>query len=257
MKNLLLLLLALPFLIIACSDEPTEPGKEYNYFTFGPSNWFYETVELDTLGNVVPEVLKYDTTINMGTSQFAGKSCNKLGFSGTDKIAVFHYFYAENNKQYYADSKYIQPDLADTGFDFPIDFPEQWVKIADLDASEWKVLDYDVPSFTYDTPVGPATITGKIAIKGKKGSVSTITYKGKSYSAQLFTITYAFTGKASILIFNYDVVFNADVNYWYADGIGLVQRENKPFGVSVPSVLEEKVGGSRSFLMEYLQNTIN
>jgi len=257
MKKLLLLLIILPFLIVACSDESTEPSEEYNYFTLEPSNWFYETVELDTLGNVVPEVLRYDTTLNMGTSQYSGKSCNKLGFSGTDKIETYHYFYAENNKQYYSDSKYIQPDLADTGFEFPIDFPEQWVKIADLNASEWKVMDYDVPSFTYDTPVGPATITGKIAINGKKGSVSTVTYKGKSYSAQLFTLTYAFTGKASILIFNYDVIFNADVNYWYADGIGLVQRENKPFKVSVPSVLEESVGGSRSFLMDYLQNTIN
>jgi len=246
-KSLFLLFLSPLLFLFSCSkDSSTNPSDQTNqsYFpTTVGSYWKYVEYELDSLGVKVAGTEDTTITTVVANQVIQGKnaaimvSTSQSGGSTDTTVAAY-----ENGKVYTLISFFGNEFIPVTG--------DQWIVLADFNASEWTILkDTTLASFDVE---GLGTVTPTVGIKGKKGNKTDLVVANKVVSAQEIIITSSFNAKLQVPNVPLPVTLKFDVvqHMWFGQGIGVAKTRLDPFKINVV-LYEEKFNGNESVLIDY------
>lgn len=235
------------FFLYSCSDSSTntnEPTNKSYFPTSIGSYWKYVEYEIDSLGVKVPD--SEDTTITrvVANQMIQGKNAAILVRQSTKNESIDTSIFAYENEKIYTLLSFFNNEF------IPIGEGNQWVMIADFNATQWTILN-DTTLESFDLPdIGKITPT--VGIKGKKGNKVDVVVKGKPIPSQEFILTFSFKMKLQIPNVPLPINFNFDVvqHFWFGEGVGLVKERLDPFKFSVV-VMEQSFNGNQSDLIDY------
>lgn len=249
---ILTILLSASLITISCSDDKTTgPSDTKNYFPQSIGSWWvFDNYELDQSGNRIEESIAEDSVAITGKEVILGKetyiySDFYLG-NEFDKTNRF----VENNS-YWVHNSLIEPDLGDLGIEFPLDFTDDWVKIADPSMTNWSILTQEIKDLVIEIEGITVTINGNVAIFVDKGSTKNITVDSKSISSQEFVVNYKFTGTFTAVIpIPQTLNFTVKTHFWFGEDAGLISGITDP--VSIDLVVEKvEINGSETIAKRF------
>jgi hypothetical protein len=215
---------------------------------------------LDTLGNKLVDTKLYEKMMITDTSSKFGKTA--YTFKYYDKNGTMYgtpEYYSWDLYKIYTLPSSIIPAL---DVPIPIDIPEAWYVISDSKGTEWSIADVDLSNIKMPYNGMELTIAGKITIKGKKGTSSTVKYgeaEDISVTAQEYQTTYSFTGTGSATVSGFPIqlplTFTGIKHNFYAKNIGLVKSVFDTINVNITFMGQtqtvELMQGSTKILIKY------
>lgn len=212
------LLLLLPLLLAACSDDPDQPNPStgINFPTNSQNVWIYRTQELDQNGNPTGETL-FDTARVVGTLERGGRTGTIIRIGAIRGDSNF-------TASDYEEAPYaIEPGKLYTIIDM-IDtttfYGTQWILLANESATTWTALD--------TTEVRASdTLTTHTTITGQRGSERTITVKGTALVGREYILHLTQVVSKSGVDLS---TISTTAHYWLAPGVGIIamQEESIP-----------------------------
>jgi len=101
-----------------------------------------------------------------------------------------------------------------------------WIKIADMDANSWIVIDQDLD---FDFPEYKVTVIGSIKVDvSKVESTKELIINNINYSAHGFNINYHLEGVGERENYSseFNVIIDRSTVIWYIDGVGIAEIDN-------------------------------
>lgn len=244
---------AMPF-INSCSDDddngPTGPGDEKDYYPTAVNTWWVYNVEYqDYEGNNMGS--DKDSTVIAEETQHDGKTAYEFE-SHTEYDAESsnydnknsEYFYRDGAK-FYTRTSYVLPNDPED-LDLPFDaIPDQWIKIADADASGWTVLEAEISDETVDIGGFPVTLNADYTVEAKNNGEKQVTFdNGETVTAMEYVLTTNIKGTVSAIIVSDDIDFDVVTKLYFAEDLGMVKQ------VVEPARLTVNVGNGLTFDVE-------
>ncbi|ROL56389.1 hypothetical protein D9V84_08105 [Bacteroidetes/Chlorobi group bacterium Naka2016] len=246
--RLLVLLFTAIFFLSSCSKDDSStnvtPSNQSYFPTTVGSYWKYLEYELDSLGVKVPGTEDTITTTLASIQPMEGKNAGiYLSTSSTNQTTDTSYYAFENDKVYSFLSLFNNEFI-------PVENANQWIVVADFNATEWTILK-DTTLAEVDLQ-GVGKMTPTVSIKGRKGNKTDLVIKGKPYTAQEFIITFSMKIKLSIPNVPLPINLNFDVvqHTWYAQGVGMAKSRLDPFKISAV-LFEQYMNGNQSDLIDF------
>ncbi len=255
MKRILtiLLLAASALLIYSCSEDSgtnnTSTGdmymmKEGNY-------WVYNSDELDEEGQHVATSI--DSVVVTRKTNKLNKDCFELKAYSDGVHEGNTYQYSEGTILY----TLLESILPEDGLGLPFgNIEEQWVKIADMNSSQWVIFELDLKDAEIDYGGVEGKLSGKFKITGKKGHTVILDYVlGKKETAQEFITENSVIGKLSLAQLpgvTIDIDFKIVARSYFVAGIGMVRSVMEPTKIALNTPIgkyELPVSGSNDNLI--------
>ena len=135
---------------------------------------------------------------------------------------------------------------------------DQWVVVADLNASQWNIFELELNQFDIDYGGLAGKLNGDFKMVGKKGNkVILEDIMGASHTTQEFIVENIIIGKFTITSLPFPVTVDVDSKIisrnYYADGIGMIKSESEPTTIDLvlPGMGTQKlpVPGNSSILL--------
>lgn len=264
MKNFrFIYVLGLAFILAfaGCSDDDDNPTNnnddDANYFPLTVGSWWtYDYWEIDQDGNQIEGSNGLDSNVVIREETRNGKLCQVIETVDSEETEEM-YYYQENNKVY-ALATMFTPSEEDL-FGIPASdlFPDEWVKIADFDASansEWDVFESSIEDQeVYLEDLGMnVTANLTVTMSAKKLASESVEFMGMTKTAQIFEVSFSITGQMSTLLGSIPLDVPIVLKMYYVDGIGLVRNYMAPTttSIDVPLAGEQTIDidGSNSIL---------
>ena len=251
-KNIFSILVAVAILAFAgcsSSDNSTNPpvdGGSYFPIKTG-SFWAYNSTETDPETNEITP--SRDSIIIKEQSTEEGKLAFKFENYIDGTYSDDTYQYTENDQLFV-----LLQSILPTGGTLPIpvdQIPNQWVKIADNNATKWDVFSLDLSNIPFDFGGLSLDMSGNLKVEGTKGDKVVVEVMGKEYTAQKYTINSKINATANyqgLPISIGDVII--PTHYYYVQGIGLVKTVTESTEISVLT-FKFKTPESESILVNY------
>jgi hypothetical protein len=256
--TLVLAFLAVMLIINGCSNSTSTTNPQNFFLVVSGNYWVYATYNLDTAGVKDMTSMTTDSTVITGTQTLYGKNSFIFTTYNSKTGSKTQNFYTENGKLYTAVSSVI-PDT--TQFPLPLNIPNAWVVVADPDSASWTIFSQALNNADFPVPgYGTAKLTGTFAIRGEKGSQSTMqTGENQtiSVSAQEYRMIFSFNGTITIPGVPIPMTLNFAVtnHSWYGVNIGLIQSKTDPSTISVGGgLITQKIQGTESDMLRYHVN---
>ncbi len=266
MKKSIVLLMAVIIVAVSlnsCSedDSPTNGSIDIvDYFPMEQNSWWkYENHVLDTADQKPIGDAEYDSVA------VTNEDVDKLGktayefttwdiVDGKAQDPIKDYFYMEGDQLYaFSDLISRQLDLG-TSLPIPIEIDDRWVKIADPNEGSWEIFEQKMEGVPIDLGV-PTSFTGDFKITGNKKETATDIAEN-NVTTQRYEILFVIKGIADAgVLGSYDLLIEARYSVWFAEGIGIVKTELKPFkAVIKPPIgnpIEMPFEGAQSVLKDH------
>lgn len=238
MKNkYLYLILILPFLLLSCSEDNTNSPNDSEVYGILPSSkgnyWIYENYTLDSIftrkskTNTIDSIVVTRDTLRLGKTasvftDYASVSGGNFTKSGDD-------YYYNDKSRLYVHSDFITGNFPANISSF-IKLDEQWMIVADENDNDWTILEQDLDTIK----LGTFGITGKIIMRGKKGTIKDFTITNETKQAQEYIINISYSGKTSIQGLPITIDFSMKIYLYFVKGIGLVNTITQMNPVEIP-----------------------
>lgn len=257
MKRILTISLTALMLLamFSCSDDKSSNVNETEMFPMEVgSYWVYDSKELDAEGEVTATSTD-STAISRKTTKL-GTECFefKTYVDGAHDGDIYQY---KSEVKLYTLLEAILPEDNAIGLPFG-EIEDQWVLIADLNASQWNIFELDLNEFEIDYGGLAGKLNGKFKMVGKKGNKVVLdNIMGASHTAQEFVVENIITGKFSItslpLPISVDVDSKIISRSYFVDGIGMIKSQSEPTTIDlvIPGIGLQKlpVPGNESILV--------
>jgi hypothetical protein len=245
------------FALFSCSGDDKTPNNktdaEYFPMTTG-SYWVYDTKEYDAEGKETGT--SSDSVAISRTTNKLGKECFefKTYANGQHDGDIYQY---KTEAQLFTLLESVLPEDNAIGLPFG-EIDDQWVVIADLNASQWNMYDLDLNNFDIDYGGIAGKLNGKFRMVGKKGNkVILDNIMGASHTAQEFIIEYLITGKIGVTSLPFPITVDVDskiiAKSYFVDGIGLIKSVSEPTTIDlvIPGIGIQKlpVPGNTSIIL--------
>jgi hypothetical protein len=248
-------------LVISCSDNTTNNNNNNgnkNYFILTANSWWVrDNYKLNIDGSRDLTTLKNDSLYITGIVTKVGQSCSRFLFysDGTVTDSAFLYGSKTTQSSKYADKlyalpAYITPSSKDLGFDFPVQIPEEWVLIADLNGSTWAIYSTTLTNATVALPsLGDGKFTGSFAMEGAIGASNVnIVAPAGTFSCQEFKILYKINGNMVTFLGTIPINLTLTSHYYYADNKGLIKRQLDPAQIDIMGVTKMDIKGTEAIV---------
>lgn len=266
LKKLGLLGLCAVILASCGDDDPVQPTDSDNYFPTAPGHYrTYDNYTIDEESN--------EKTMSGRDSVVAGETAMKDGKNATEYTS-FEWnaeggsYVAPGTKQYYAFESngklYAYSDMLgrmldlggeDSPLDIPLDLPDQWILLADANATgNWPILTHVIPEFEQDFGITTAKVNLTLTITGMKAVKENVTVGSQVFQgAKKFVTTFRMTGtaKANGLPLTVPIDFGTTVDTWYVKDIGMVKSYMAPFKIELEGFDEFSIDGRESLIINY------
>lgn len=219
------------FALFSCSEDKAPNNKidvEYFPMTNG-SYWVYDSKEYDADGKETGT--STDSMAISRTTTKLGKECFefKTYVDGQHDGDIYQY---KVEAQLFTLLESILPEDNAIGLPFG-EIEDQWVVIADLNASQWNIYELDLNNFEIDYGGIGGKLNGKFKMVGKKGNkVILDNIMGASHTAQEFIVENLITGKFGITSLPIPLTVDVDskiiAKSYFVDGIGLIKSKSEP-----------------------------
>ncbi len=262
MKKNLILLMAIIMAVMSlpsCSeDNPAESSSDItDYFPMLLDSWWkYENHVLDSATGQPIGDAEYDSmAVTNNAAEKLSKTVTEFTtwdlVDGNAQAPVMDYFYMEGDKLYaFSDLIARQLDLG-SSLPIPISIDEMWVKIADPGASSWQIFQQPLKDIPIDIGV-QVSLNGTFTISGNKKEISTTEIAGNDVKTQRYEILFVIKGVVDTgILGNKDLTVEARYSVWFAEGIGIVKTELKPFKAVIQGLYEFPFEGAQSVLTDH------
>ncbi|MBE2189537.1 MAG: hypothetical protein KGZ71_10505 [Desulfobulbaceae bacterium] len=244
------------FALFSCSeDKDTTKNTETELFPMKiGSYWVYDAKEFDAEGKETGA-----STDSMAISRTTTK-LDKECFEFKTYVDGQHdgdFYQYKVGAQLFTLLESILPEDNAIGLPFG-EIEDQWVIIADLNASQWNIYELDLNGFDIDYGGIGGKLNGTFKMVGKKGNkVILDNIMGASHTAQEFVIENIITGKFSITSLPFPITVDVDskiiARSYYVDGIGLIKSSAEPTTIDlvIPGIGLQKlpVPGNQGILL--------
>ncbi len=263
MKKNLILLMAIIMTVISlpsCSeDNPAESSSDItNYFPLILNSWWkYENHVLDSATSQPIGDAEYDSmAVTNNAAEKLGKTVTEFTtwdlVDSNAQAPVMDYFYMEGDKLYAFSSLIARQLDLGSSLPIPISIDEMWVKIADPGASSWQIFQQELTKIPIDIGI-PVSFTGTFTISGNKKELITTEIAGNNVKTQRYEILFVIKGVVDTgILGNKDLIVEARYSVWFAEGVGIVRSELRPFKVVIPGLYEIPFEGTQSVLTDHL-----
>lgn len=240
MKRILtvFLIAALAVVIYSCSkDSGTNNTPSGDMFMMKEGNyWVYNSTELNEEGQ--PVGTSTDSVACSRKTNKLNKDCFELKAYTDGTHNGNTYQYSEGSSLY----TLLESILPDDGLGLPFgNIEEQWIKIADMNSSQWAIFELDLKDVDIDYGGLAGKLNGKYKITGKKGNkVILDNVLGKTETAQEFITENSVTGKFSLAqlpIGAIDIDFKIIARSYFVEGIGMVKSVMEPTKIAINAPL--------------------
>jgi hypothetical protein len=260
MKKALITAISIMGLILflnSCSDEPVTPtptptltANKYFPATVG-SWWQYQNHEFNEDGTI-DESKTYDyKMVSSKIEVKAGKTSAVFQIQDLTGTKIEdNQFYYTTKEQIWSYTKLI-PDM---DFTLPIALTENWFKVADENGTEWVLYTEYLKNVNIEFNSVTIVLDDTLSITMKNEGMQTVNYGAnneKSVEAIVYKKTVAYGGNAKVAgAIPVQIPFAVETYYYYADGIGLVKSEVKPWSVGAMGMNIYNYGNEQ-ILVEY------
>jgi hypothetical protein len=238
MKNFFwILMVFLSIILISCSEDNTNSPNDSGVSGILPSTkgnyWIYENYTLDSIYTRISKTNTIDSIAVTGDTTRLGKTASIF----SDYASISGGNYTKTGNDYYYNDKsrlYVHSDFI-TG-NFPanissfIKIDEQWMILADENDNDWTIMEQDLDTIK----LGTFGITGKITMRGKKGTIKEFLISNETKQAQEYIISIGYAGKTSIQGLPITIDFSMKIYLYFVKGIGLVNSITQMNPVEIP-----------------------
>lgn len=269
MKKLLFLFRTLAFSALAifavsCSSDsssnnPVTPGDTTkvtgDYFKIATGNyWTYTQYDRDQANAKDLTTKREDSTIITDQSTLLGKTAFKVAaFKGTDPV-INYATYVVNN-QLFTEITSILPKT--TTIPLPISqIANQYIKIADMNATAWDVFSQDFSNIDIPVTSGiTGKLTAKYSINVKKSVKSSTTISGVLVETQEFILNNVIKGELIVMGSKIPVDLTLVTHNVYGKNIGMISTwtESNKITATIPIIgaYSLPINGSEAYINKF------
>lgn len=263
MKNSIkyLLLISLLAFAVSCAEDdddkktPTDTTTNYYPLASG-SYWIYARSEVDAEGNLSnttyernevsgEEVVSGHNTTKVET--YKGDAPNNMG----NEPEETNNYYNDNGKVY-ASISFIKQLLTveDLGLTIPIETEVEFVKLIDVNASSWNVIELPFTDLPIEFADQNISFTGKATLKanyeGEKAYSNTKLSLNGNAAAFVYTLEIAGDVKLASIPAG-KISLKSTIERWYMKDIGQVKRVDSAINVTGEGLISQFLPGIGDF----------